>query len=108
MSETADEDVILQDAGGSDEDIPGPQITNAEFLTAIFQDALPEGAFAAVCTKPGDPDKGGWEAHRFGASALTLLVPERNNYFGCSSFYPGDDGSFKARKVCRLPFLNAR
>ena len=41
MSETADEDVILQDAAGSDEDIPGPQITNAEFLTAIFQDALP-------------------------------------------------------------------
>ena len=98
MSETADEDVILQDAG-SDEDIPGPQITNAEFLTAIFQDALPEGAFAAVCTKPGDPDKGGWEAHRFDASAPTLLVPERNNYLGCSSFYPGDDGSFRALKT---------
>ncbi len=27
------------------------------------------------------------------------LVTENNNYLGCSSFYPGDDGSFKARKA---------
>ena len=34
------------------------QITNAEFITAVFTD-LPEGAFAAVCSKPGDPNLGG-------------------------------------------------
>ena len=28
-----------------------------------------------------------------------IVVAEHNNYFGCSSFYPGDDGSFKARKA---------
>jgi hypothetical protein len=27
------------------------------------------------------------------------LAAENNNYLGCSSFYPGDDGSFKARKA---------
>ena len=39
------------------------QITNAEFIAAVFTD-LPEGAFAAVCSKPGDPDLGGWLARR--------------------------------------------
>ena len=27
------------------------------------------------------------------------VAPERNNYLGCSSFYPGDDGSFRALKT---------
>jgi hypothetical protein len=87
MPETADEDVIVEDAGAN-EDSPGPQITNAKFLAAIFQGELPEGTFAAVCTKPGDPDKGGWTAHRFDARTPPLLIPDRNNYLGCSSFYP--------------------
>ena len=30
------------------------RITNAEFIAAVFAD-LPEGASAAVCTKPGNP-----------------------------------------------------
>ena len=33
------------------------QITNAEFIAAVFTD-LPEGAFAAVCSKSGDPRSG--------------------------------------------------
>jgi hypothetical protein len=73
------------------------RITNAEFIAAVFRD-LPEGAFAAVCSKPGNPNLGGWVA-RSVAGAPAILVPERNNYLGCSSFYPGDDGSFKARKA---------
>ena len=28
-----------------------------------------------------------------------MFRAETNNYIGCSSFYPGDDGSFKARKA---------
>jgi hypothetical protein len=73
------------------------QITNAEFIAAVFR-TLPEGAFVAVSSKPGDPDVGGWPAGRFepttsGGSA------ETNNYVGCSTFYPGDDGSFRARKA---------
>jgi len=72
------------------------QITNAEFIAAVFTD-LPEGAFAAVCSKPGNPNLGGWVAHR--ADRVPTIVAEHNNYLGCSSFYPGDDGSFRARKA---------
>ena len=73
------------------------QITNAEFIAAVFTD-LPEGAFAAVCSKSGDPSLGGWLASRADQVANSLAA-ENNNYLGCSSFYPGDDGSFKARKA---------
>src|SRR5215471_19099255 len=73
------------------------QITNAEFIAAVFTD-LPEGAFAAVCSKSGDPSLGGWLARRADQAANNLAA-KNNNYVGCSSFYPGDDGSFKARKA---------
>jgi RepB DNA-primase from phage plasmid len=73
------------------------QITNTEFIAAVFSD-LPEGAFAAVCSKSGDPSLGGWLAGRADQVANSLAA-ENNNYLGCSSFYPSDDGSFKARKA---------
>ena len=73
------------------------QVTNAEFIAAVFAH-LPEGAFAAVCTKSGDPGLGGWPARRADL-ATDSLTAETNNYLGCSSFYPGDDGSFRARKA---------
>lgn len=72
------------------------KVSNAEFITAAFP-SLPEGAFAATCAKAGDPGKGGWIARRFDLSADSLSG-ETNNYVGCSSFYPCDDGAFKARK----------
>ena len=34
------------------------QITNADFMAAVFP-LLPEGAFAAMCSKSGDPGLGG-------------------------------------------------
>jgi hypothetical protein len=73
------------------------QLTNAEFVAAVFQH-LPEGAFAAVCSKYGDPDLGGWRASRADLVANRLSAVT-NNYLACSSFYPGDDGSFRARKA---------
>jgi hypothetical protein len=73
------------------------QITNAEFVSAVFP-ILPDGAFAAACSKSGDPDLGGWLASRADQVAVNLSAAN-NNYFGCASFYPGDDGSFKARKA---------
>ena len=73
------------------------QITNAEFIAAVFTD-LPEGAFAAVCSKPGNPNLGGWIARRADDRVPTIVTAEHNNYLGCSSFYPGDDGSFRALK----------
>jgi RepB DNA-primase from phage plasmid len=72
-------------------------LTNAEFIAAVFP-RLPQGAFAAVCSKGGDPSRGGWSANRADRMANSLAA-ENNNYLGCSSFYPGDDGSFKARKA---------
>lgn len=72
------------------------RITNAEFLTGVFP-SLPEAAFAAVCTKPGNPEIGGWSAQR--ASDVIAQCPiENNNFVSCASFYPLDDGSFRARK----------
>ena len=44
------------------------------------------------------PQSGGWLASRADQVANSLAA-ENNNYVGCSSFYPGDDGSFKARKA---------
>jgi len=73
------------------------QITNAEFIAAVFSE-VPEGAFAAVCVKSGDPTVGGWPARRADQVADTLSAAH-NNFIGCASFYPGDDGSFKARKA---------
>ena len=73
------------------------QITNAEFIAAVFPH-LPEGASAAVCSKRGNPDLGGWPCRRADQVAAGLAA-ENNNYLSCASFYPGDDGSFKARKA---------
>ena len=73
------------------------QITNTEFIGAVIA-GLPDGAFAAVCSKSGDPKLGGWLARRAG-QVTTIVAAENNNYLACSSFYPGEDGSFKARKT---------
>ncbi len=73
------------------------QAANAEFIAAVFQH-LPDGAYAAVCSKRGDPIVSGWPASRADKAADTLSA-ENNNYINCASFYPGDDGSFKARKA---------
>ena len=72
------------------------EVTNADFVAAVFP-RLPEGAFAAVCSKNGDPGQGGWTASRADQAAVKLSTTV-NNYLSCASFYPGDDGSFKARK----------
>jgi hypothetical protein len=39
------------------------KITNADFIAAVFPH-LPEGASAAVCSKRGNPDLGGWLCRR--------------------------------------------
>ena len=70
-------------------------VTNAEFIAAVFPN-LPGGAFEAVCSEAGNPERGGWAAKRADQFADN---PETNNYVGCSSFYPCADASFKARKT---------
>ena len=74
----------------------GIQITNAEFINAIFR-GVPENAFPAVCRKLADPSHGGWTALRANEST-DHLTSECNNYLNCSSFYNGADGRFSAAK----------
>jgi hypothetical protein len=58
-----------------------------------------------VCSKGGNPSLGGWLASR-ADQVPNSVVAEHNNYLGCSSFYPGDDGSFKARKPSLPPAIS--
>lgn len=94
-----------KDGKGGEGGVPGDtintgnifQTNNANFVAAVFP-LLPEGAFAAMCSKSGDPSLGGWSAIRADRVGINLSAAN-NNYIGCSSFYPGDDGLFKARKT---------
>lgn len=72
------------------------QVTNNQFVNAIYKN-IPEDAYAAVCSKPGNPCQGGWVAKRADVF-IENISSENNNYLNCSSFYPGNDGLFKARK----------
>ncbi len=81
-------------------------MTNAAFVAVVFP-SVPEGASVAVCSKAGNPCVNGWIANRADA-VIENLSAGHNNFVGCSSFYPGKDGSFKAQgTVCRLPFFDA-
>ena len=71
-------------------------ITNAKFLSEIFP-KVPTGAFAATCRKPGDPTEGPWICRK-AADFGVRPAEETNNFFGCSSFYPDEDGTLKAQK----------
>ena len=73
------------------------QITNTEFVKAVFLQT-PEGAFATVCSKSGDPSQGGWIASRVDQVEAHISTMN-NNFINCSSFFHGTDGSFKARKT---------
>ncbi len=70
-------------------------VSNVQFIADVFK-YIPKGASAAICSKPKNPENGGWIAYPAN-NADTILVPENNNYVNCSSFYPGEDGSFNAR-----------
>lgn len=82
--------------GGEGGHPPFP-LSNAEFVDLMVRD-IPEGAIAVVCSKAGDPSKGGWYAQAVG-DVDKQCPPERNNYLNCSSFRPNDDGSVSATKA---------
>lgn len=71
-------------------------VSNTDFIAQVFR-TVPKDAFVAVCSKAGDPDKGGWIARRADRFAAQLADTD-NNYLNCSSFYPSQDGTFRARK----------
>lgn len=72
------------------------QITNTEFIKTVFRN-VPEGASPAVCSKPRNPEIGGWIAQSV-TEKTAQLTGENNNYLNCSSFLSTDDGSFSVRK----------
>ncbi|MCH9665090.1 MAG: RepB family DNA primase [Gammaproteobacteria bacterium] len=69
---------------------------NQEFIAAIFNNT-PEGAYAAICTKPENPEVGGWSAQRVG-DAFKELSAKQNNYLNCSSFRQTDNVPFNVKK----------
>jgi len=73
-------------------------LTNEEFIAAVFKN-IPQDAYAAICSKKDDPKIRGWKARRVDPSVSSCLIETNNNYVGCSSFYIGNDGSFRALKA---------
>ncbi len=72
-------------------------VSNADFVSLVFDGKLPDGTHAAVCSKSGDPTSGGWVA-KPADKAVAELSGAHNNYVNCSSFKRDNDGSLKARK----------
>ena len=62
--------------------------SNQEFINTIFGESQ-EGISALVCTKQGDPEQGGWKAHR-ADEVSDRCIDTNNNYFNCSSFHVND------------------
>ena len=75
------------------------QITNDEFLQAIFKD-VPENQHSLVAGFLGHPatvPSGNWFARPY-LPGETLFDPEKNNYFSIATFYPDSEGKYRRRK----------
>ena len=83
--------------GGKGGELDDIKISNSDFIKNVFH-TVAEGSFVAVCSKSGDPSMGGWIARKLEV-VIDTLDGTLNNFVNCSSFFPGDDGSFKARKT---------
>lgn len=70
--------------------------SNRIFLEQLFL-SLGDDEHVAVCSKPGDPTAGPWQA-RGGANVDSSCPNTTNNYFNCSTFRLDSDGDLKARK----------
>ncbi len=86
---------IAQSSTGAGEGSNFTHVTNADFMAEVFH-KIPDGAYAAVCTKPGDPTTGGWTARRADKSVNSLQA-SHNNYLNYSSFKIGSDGAFNVQ-----------
>jgi hypothetical protein len=73
-----------------------PSVSNSEFIDTVFPN-LPTETYAAICTKPNNPEEGGWPAKRADLYADGLSITN-NNYLCGSSFRLDADGSFNVRK----------
>jgi hypothetical protein len=69
--------------------------SNQDFIAAIFENPR-EGTAALICSKPGDPEEGGWRAYPANEVSKHCL-DSKNNYFNCSSFRDTGDGDINAK-----------
>lgn len=80
-------------------------ISNADFVAGLFPN-VPPGTSPAICSKPNNPEYGGWIARPVGD--VNKQCPARNNNFiNCSILKVGPDGTLDAKKssVASLGFL---
>lgn len=75
---------------------PHPAVSNADFVATVIRGVATD-AGAAVCSKPGDPNEGGWFAQPVG-DVDRQCPPSRNNYLNCSSLVVDPTGELRARK----------
>jgi hypothetical protein len=73
------------------------QIENLDFIQSIFSN-LPHDVYPVVCSKPGDPNSGGWNALPAKNEVVCHLSLHHNNYLNCASFKVDQNGSFRAIK----------
>lgn len=84
--------------GGKEGDGDQPPLppSNAAFLESVIRE-VGNGASAVVCSKPGDPTRGGWDAEA--AADIDAQCPsDRNNYLNCSTFNPDAVGNIRAKR----------
>ncbi len=81
--------------GGNERQPPLPP-SNAVFLANVIRE-VGDGPRAVVCSKPGDPTSGGWDAEA--AEDVDVQCPvDRNNYLNCSTFSADAEGKVRAKK----------
>lgn len=74
-------------------------ITNQQFIDAIFGGRVPEGYSPAICSKSGDPTKGGYSAAPATPDAIGRLSASTNNYVSNAAYsLGGEPGEFAAKK----------
>lgn len=78
-----------------------PQISNLEFLKAVFSGALPD-EWLWVCGIPGNPQGKGarWTGKAIKPGQAPALSGKDNTYFNVSALKPGPDGKVTRAKEC--------
>jgi hypothetical protein len=84
--------------GSNEQGLAISGLSNDEFLTAIFGDCF-ASARPLVCKKPGDPDKGGWDAMGWPCNTSQT---DQNWYALPSLYYADDTGQYRAKKELAL------
>ncbi len=80
---------------GGEPGLPPSPVANAAFVEHVIR-GVADGASAAICSKPNNPETGGWIA--IAAEDVDVQCPsDRNNYVNCSSFVHDQDGTMRAK-----------